>query len=161
MSLGHFNQKRGSGFSKPDFWHHSSIWSLSSSLVGIWWRWWRLEETRCRGRCASCWPGGLCKQRSWGNGGRSPGASGCRSGVGPPRTSGCSAPPGSGLFLLWPVSPDSPRVRRTKLSRSDDLWFVGTGNVLRTSTSALNHAPPQKGNHNVATDCNHYNQSGW
>lgn len=64
--------------------------------------------SRCRGRCASCWPGGLCKRRSWGNGGRSRGASGCRSGAGHPRTSGCWVPPGSGLFLLWLVSPDWP-----------------------------------------------------
>lgn len=111
MSFSLFQSTKRERFSKPDFWHHSSIWSLSSSLVGVRWRWGRAEGSRCRGRCASCWPGGLCKRRSWGNGGRSRGASGCRSGTGPPRTSGCWVLPGSCLFLLWPASPDSPGMR--------------------------------------------------
>ena len=36
-----FQSKKGEIFSKPDFWHHSSIWSLSSSLVGARWQWGR------------------------------------------------------------------------------------------------------------------------
>lgn len=125
MSFSLVNQKTGSDFPNPT---SGTIEAFEA------WRWGRVEGTRCRGRCASCWPGGLCKPWSWGNGGRSHGASGCRSGAGPPRTSGYWAPPGSGLFLPWPESPDWPGLKKqVKSFRLTCAEFTPT--YSRTCTS--------------------------
>lgn len=84
---------------------HHTFWK--SGTLGLFLSQVFLLKPRCLSRFSWCRED-PCKQMSWGTGGRSLCAWGCRSGAGPPHTSYRWAPPGFGWCPPSPVNPNWP-----------------------------------------------------